>query len=186
MKTSRFYFILRLNTFFVFHIRVDTNKMENFGHLICNYFANFINMFRLIAAQNQESSLHRGTALDYWSVWVNFIQQQTSANCRWSTIICSTSECFTEVVSYVHFTQEMTSPTISASRKLPRKNSLCITSAVFSPSARAQPALINSHCPCRDVMLHCKHPFVLTGCLAPCTPSSIKFGSVAFGEPLGW
>lgn len=96
-----------------------------------------------------ESSLYRGTTLDYWSVRVNFIQPQIGAICGWSTVICSASEGFTEVVSHVHFAQELTSLITSASvEKDTWKNSLCRTAV----SARAQPVL-NSHRPCGDAVL---------------------------------
>lgn len=106
------------------------------------------------------------------------IQPQCSANCGWPTIICSASEGFTEVVSHVHFAQELTSSVTSASmEKDTWKNSLCITTVVFSPSVWAQPVLY-SHCPCRDHLLRCKHPSALTGCL--------PLRTVAFRGPLGW
>lgn len=143
--------------------------------MICDCFANFVNIFLAATAACKEA---RHSIIDLFGSI--FIQQQTSANCRWSTIICSTSECSTEVVSHVHFIQEMTSPTtFTGIQKVTQKNSLYITSAVSSPGARVQPALISSHRPCRDAVLRCKHHRMFG---ALCT----KFYQVPLRDALGW
>lgn len=78
--------------------------LHKFKHLTLQPFATF--NFELI-------NPYKGTTLDNWSVWVISTQPPTSATCGWSTFMCRTSECFTQVVSHTLFAQELTSPMMS-------------------------------------------------------------------------
>ena len=122
----------------------EGNEIKNKKNLmLCEYSL-------LIPAESWENSLYRRTTIDYWRVWVNSIQPQSSVNCGWSTIICSTAEGFTEVVSHVQSAQELTSPITSASvRKDTWERGKNKTAYAWQ--------LLSSHtglflCPCRDVV----------------------------------
>lgn len=85
----------------------------------------------LTAAESREADLH-------WGTTTPLLICESCVICGWPVIIWSTSESFTQVVSHVNFTQEMT----SAFKICSKLSRVCKTSVIFSPAARTLPALI--------------------------------------------